>query len=188
VRQAALDEVAAKEITSGTALWRALGEALPTRAPRKGLVQAAATAGVAIFTPDLSASALGAALLAARTQGAALSLDASGDLAGLARILGAQPNLGVVRVGVGLEDNLLFQAREAAVVVGARRPTLVGDVALSASVASQALGQHSGEVISVATDATLALPLLVTGLAQRIPGVRHLAPRDDVRLAEPALA
>lgn len=161
-------------VTTGAALWKALGEALPTQAPRKGLLQAAATAGVAIFTPDLNASAIGAALLTARAQGAALSLDASGDLAGLARILGAQPSLGVIRVGAGLEDSLLLQARDAAAVLGGQRPAFVGSVTLGASALAQG--------VSVATDASLAAPLLVTGLAQRIPGVRQAgssgAPRE----------
>ncbi len=170
----------ATKLTTGAALWRALGETLPSQAPRKGLLQAAAACGVMLLTPDLSASVIGAALLTARAQGGALMLDASGDLTELARLVGAQPNLGVIRVGAGLEDSLLLQARDAAAILGAQRPTLTGSVSLGAS----ALGQG----VSVATDASLAAPLLVTGLAQRIPGVRPVNQPGAEREATPALA
>ena len=175
-----LSEADPVRITTGASLWKALGEALPTVAPRKGLLQAAATFGVAIFTPDLSASAIGAALLAAREQGASVSLDASGDLAGLARILGARAGLGVLRVGAGLEDSLLLQAREAAAVLGGARPALLGDVTLGAAPLAQG--------VSVAADASLAAPLLVMGLAQRVPGARHVNPVGDRLLAASTLA
>ncbi|HEX8996538.1 MAG TPA: adenosylmethionine decarboxylase [Ktedonobacterales bacterium] len=165
-------------IDSSAALWKALGDHLATKAPRKGLLQAAATAGVTVVTPDINASALGAALLTARTQGRAINLDASADLAGLARILGARASLGVIRVGAGLEDGLLLQARDAAAIVGGQRPALSGSVTLGASALAQGVG--------VAIDASLAAPLLVTGLAQRYPGVRHAG--ESAREAEPALA
>jgi deoxyhypusine synthase len=172
------------KFTTSAALWRALGEALPSQVPRKGLLQAAATFGVALFTPDLGASAIGAVLLAARAQGGqrdgTLMLDSGGDLAELARLLGAQAHLGVIRIGAGLEDNLLLQARDVTTIVGAQRPTLSGSVTVGAS----ALGLGA----SVATDASLAVPLLVTALAQRIPGVRRAPQPEARRAAEPALA
>jgi S-adenosylmethionine decarboxylase len=176
----------AASVTTGAALWKALGETLSTSAPRKGLLQAAATFGVALFTPDLGASAIGSALLAAHTQGGATALDPSGDLATLARLLGERPQLGVIRIGAGLEDGLLFQARDAAPIFGAQRPALSGSVTLGAR--AQAHSEQPGQPISVATDASLAAPLLVTGLAQRIPGVRHVTQPDARREAEPALA
>ncbi|HEX8981986.1 MAG TPA: adenosylmethionine decarboxylase [Ktedonobacterales bacterium] len=175
-----LAEQSSNAITTGAALWKALGETLPTKAPRKGLLQAAAAAGVSIFAPDLNASVLGASLLAARERGVAMSLDASADLAGLARILGTQPQLGVIRVGAGLEDGLLFQARDAAAIFSVQRPTLVGSV----SIGAPALGQG----VALATDASLAGPLLVTGLAQRLPGVRPVSQPGGLRTEEPALA
>lgn len=173
-----LASAGAANITTSAALWKALGESLATKAPRKGLLQAAATFGVTIVAPDLNASVIGAALLTAQAQGVAISLDTSGDLAGLARIIGRQAKLGVIRIGAGLEDSLLLQARDAASILGGQRPTLTDSVTLGAA----ALGQG----IRVATDASLAAPLLVTGLAQRIPGVRHSG--QSTREAEPALA
>ena len=65
----------------------------------------------------------------------------------------------------------LTQAWELAASLGLETPTLSGSVALGA----QAIG--SGEhAVSVQADATLALPLLVTGLAQRLPGARQRQP------------
>jgi S-adenosylmethionine decarboxylase len=170
----------ASRVTSSQALWKALGETLQSRAPRKGLLQAAATFGVAIVTPDISASAIGSALLKARAQGASLALDPGADLAGLARLLGARGRLGVIRIGAGLEDSLLLQARDAASVLGAAQPALGETVTIAAS----ALGRG----VSLATDASLAAPLLVMGLAQRIPGVRVVSQPSDERHGEPALA
>lgn len=170
----------ASSVTSSQALWKALGETLQTRAPRKGLLQAAATFGVAIVTPDISASAIGSALLKARAQGGGLTLDPSADLAGLARLLGARGRLGVIRIGAGLEDSLLFQARDLADALGAQQPALIETITIGVS----ALGRGA----SVATDASLAAPLLVMGLAQRIPGVRVVGQPSDERHGEPALA
>jgi S-adenosylmethionine decarboxylase len=152
---------------STAALWKALGEALATRAPRKGLLQAAAQFGVTIIAPDVNASEMGGALLAARASGAAIALDPAADLLALAKALGAHASLGLVRVGAGLEDSLLFQAREAVAALGGQTPVI------SASVTIGAAGDAASQGLTVATDATLALPLLVTGLAQRFPGARH---------------
>jgi len=167
-------------VTSSQALWKALGDTLQTRAPRKGLLQAAATFGVAVVSPDISASAIGPALLKARAEGVSLTLDPSADLAELARLLGERANLGVIRIGAGLEDSLLLQARDATSALGAQRPALTESVTISGSVL--------GRGVSVAADASLVAPLLVTGLAQRIPGVRVVSHPSDQRHGEPALA
>ncbi|HEX9039104.1 MAG TPA: adenosylmethionine decarboxylase [Ktedonobacterales bacterium] len=148
-------------------LWKALGEALAIRAPRKGLLQAAARFGVLVISLDVNASEIGGALLAARTAGSAIALDPAADLLALAKALGARASLGLVRVGAGMEDGLLFQAREAIAALGGQTP------AISASVTIGATGDAASQGLSVATDATLALPLLVTGLAQRFTGARH---------------
>ncbi len=172
--------------TSGAALWRMLGEALRTRVPRKGLLQAAAASGVAIFTPDLNASIMGRELLAARSRGVAVTLDPSEDVLGLARLLAANPRLGVVRAGDGLEDTLVVQARDVAATLGLTAPTLNGSVSLS-TTRPLAQGDHH---VATSVDATLALPLLVTGLAQRVPGTRKARAHIEVvtNPEEPALA
>jgi S-adenosylmethionine decarboxylase len=159
------------KVTNSADLWKKIGELLPTRTPRKGLIQAAAAVGAPIFTPDLAVSAFGAALRAARARGVQVRLDAADDVEALARLLGAWPRLGALRLGAGLADATLTQAWELTALLGLATPTLSGSVALGA----QAIG--SGDhAISVQADATLALPLLVTGLAQRVPSARHRQP------------
>ncbi len=170
------------QAASSAALWKALGEALATRAPRKGLLQAAAQAGVTVITPDASASVIGGALLAARAAGATFALDAGADLMTLARLLGARSSLGLIRVGGGLEDGLLFQAREAVAALGGQSP------AISASVTIGVTDSAAGQGPTVATDATLALPLLITGLAQRFPGARYADGPEQEREMMEALA
>ncbi len=159
------------KVTNSADLWKQVGELLPTRTPRKGLIQAAAAVDVPVFTPDLAVSAFGSALATARAQGIRLRLDATDDVEALARLLGAWPRLGALRLGAGLSDATLTQAWELTASLGLETPTLSGSVALGAPAIGS--GEHA---ISVQTDATLALPLLVTGLAQRIPGARHRQP------------
>jgi S-adenosylmethionine decarboxylase len=161
--------------TSTAAFWKALGETLATRAPRKGLLQTAAQSGVMIVAPDVNASEIGGALLAARSSGSAIALDSGADLLALAKALAARPNLGLIQAGVGLADGLLFQAREAVAALGGQPPTLSASVTLGASATATTQGLTS------ATDASLALPLLVTGLAQRFPGARQMTQQEQMR-------
>lgn len=177
---------------TGGELWRRLGAALPTRVPRKGLLQAAADAGVRIVTPDLGTSAFGSAVLAARARGTGLSLDVTEDVVALARLLAERPRLGVVRCEVGAADALVAQARDLAAALGLAQTTLSASVTFG-SRRPMGTGEHH---VAVATDATLALPLVVTGLAQRVPGVRAVtvagaasdAEASETPAQEPALA
>jgi S-adenosylmethionine decarboxylase len=166
-------------------LWRALGQTLSTRAPRKGLLQAAAAADVPLFTPDLGTSAFGTALLAARVRGSAVTLDGGEDLVALARVLAGRPRLGVIRSGETTVDAFLAQAREVVSVLGQTAPMLVGSISLGASALGS--GEHA---VAVPAEAGIALPLLVTGLAQRIPGARHTGVISDrgIREEQAALA
>ena len=66
-----LASVETTTLADSSDLWRALGEALPTTAPRKGLLQAAAAADVRVFATGLSAGPFASALLSARAQGIA---------------------------------------------------------------------------------------------------------------------
>jgi S-adenosylmethionine decarboxylase len=179
-----LDELHTGALTAGADLWRALGEALPAAAPRKGLLQAAAAAGVRIFATGLSAGPFASAVLAARARGLALPLDPSDDVLALARLLAEAPRLGVVRAGIGSADALLAQARASADLLELAPTTLVGSVTLgSARTCAEGAGH-----VAVRADAALALPLLLTGLAQRVPGYRRAAPRRLVETPAAAAA
>lgn len=161
-------------------LWQRLGANLPTKAPRKGLLQAAAQNGTPIYSPDLSVSAFGALLLAPRPDGAAFTVDSAADTLALARLLAARDAFGVIQCGAGAADALLAQSQAATGLLGLAAPALAGVVALGAQ--PFATGRHA---IAVRADATLALPLLVSGLAQRHPQTRM---RADSTEKSPALA
>ena len=168
---------------SASALWQRLGASLPTQAPRKGLLQAAAQTGTPIYTPDLGVSAFGAALLATRADGSAFALDAAADTLALARSLAAHQAFGVIQCGAGAADALLAQAQTATGLLNLPTPALAGVVALGAQ--PFATGRHA---ITVRADASLALPLLVSGLAQRHPQARVRALQSTDAVKAPALA
>ena len=161
-------------------LWQRLGASLPTMAPRKGLLQAAAQTGTPIYTPDLGVGAFGAALLAPRPDGASFTMDSAADTLALARLLAARDAFGVIQCGAGAADALLAQAQAATGLLGLPTPALAGVVALGAQ--PFATGRHA---IAVRADASLALPLLVSGLAQRYPQTRMQAASTE---KAPALA
>ena len=162
------------EALAGGELWQRLGAMLPTRVPRKGLLQSAAACGVRIVTPDLGTSAFGGPVLAALARGASLTLDVTADVVALARLLAEKPRLGVVRCGEGAADALVAQARDLAPALSIAQTTLSASVTFGSR---RTLGAAGGEHhVAVASDATLTLPLVVTGLAQRVPGSRTVTP------------
>ncbi|HEX6817451.1 MAG TPA: hypothetical protein VF120_03690, partial [Ktedonobacterales bacterium] len=118
-------------------------------------------------------------------RGASVSLDTSEDLVALAQTLAQRPRLGVIRTGETAVDAFLMQAREVLPVLGQTPPMLVGSVSLEA----QALGAGEHDV-RVAAEASLVLPLLVTGLAQRLAGARRqsMQPAEARRQQAAALA
>jgi len=171
---------------SSADLWRLLGEYLPQHAPRKGVLQAAAATGVRVYTPDLSTSAFGRLLFAARAEGQALPLDAASDLAGMAQLLSTKAHLGVVRVGAGVADAFVTQTLAVAGALNRAAPELTGSVTFGSTTPLSAEPAHT----ALDLDAALALPLVVTGLAQRMPGVRQDGQPDIEQSMnrEPALA
>ena len=173
---------------SSADLWRLLGAYLPQHAPRKGLLQSAAAAGVQIYTPDLSTSAFGRLLFSARAEGQALPFDAGNDLTGLAKTFSAMPRLGLVRVGVGVADAFVMQTLAVAAALNRTAPELTGSATIGSD---QPLVVDSGHT-SLALDPAMALPMIVTGLAQRISGTRQTAiataEREQDENREPALA
>ncbi len=145
---AALADEQGAEALTGAALWRRLGERLTTQVPRKGVLQAAAQKGIAIFTPDLPVSLIGRELLAAQARGKRLTLDATGDMLALAELLQTRSEVAQISGADGLASDFLRQG-----------------MALT--------DKTDTPPITVPADASLALPLLVTGLAQRLPTPRQ---------------
>jgi len=149
-----------------SAFFRRLGAALRHMAPRKGVVQAAAEAGIPLYAPDIASSSFGAALATARAQGKGrVQFDATGDALEVAGLLTGALHSGIILVGNGsaAPADLLRQAARLS------RAPLVHrySVALGGSEALPAQ-----ESVASSTDATLTLPLVAHALAQRCPGTR----------------
>jgi deoxyhypusine synthase len=157
-----------------SAFFRRLGAALRHMAPRKGVIQAAAEAGIPVYAPDIASSQFGVALAAARAQGKAhVQFDMTGDALELAGMLTSAQRSGVILVGSGADApaELLRQAARmsSAPIVHSYSVALGGSEALP--------GQES---VASSTDATLTLPLVAHGLAQRCPGTRPEPNRKTV--------
>jgi deoxyhypusine synthase len=149
-----------------SAFFRRLGAALRHMAPRKGVIQAAAEAGIPVYAPDIASSQFGVALAAARAQGKAhVQFDTTGDALELAGMLTSAQRSGVILVGSGADApaELLRQAAR----ISSDPIVHSYSVALGGSEALPGL-----ESVASSTDATLTLPLVAHGLAQRCPGTR----------------
>lgn len=149
-----------------SAFFRRLGAALRHMAPRKGVIQAAAEAGIPLYAPDIASSQFGVALTAARAQGMArVQFDTTGDALELAGMLTSAQRSGVILIGSGADApaELLRQAAR----IGNATNAYSYSVALGGSEALPGV-----ESAASTTDATLTLPLVAHSLAQRCPGTR----------------
>jgi deoxyhypusine synthase/S-adenosylmethionine decarboxylase proenzyme len=157
-----------------SAFFRRLGAALRHMAPRKGIIQAAAEAGLPIYAPDISGSPFGTALATARAQGKArVQFDTIGDALELAGMLASAEHSGVILVGNGAATpaDLLTQAARLSQLPIIHQYS----VALGGAEALPGL-----ESVASVSDATLTLPLIVHALAQRCPGTRPAPQRKAI--------
>ncbi len=157
-----------------SAFFRRLGAALRHIAPRKGVIQAAAEAGIPLYAPDIASSPFGAALARARALGTGnIQFDATGDALEVAGLLTGALHSGVILVGNGsaAPADLLRQAARLSQAPLAHRYS----IALGAAEALPAQ-----ESVASSTDATLTLPLVAHALAQRCPGTRPEPRRKEV--------
>lgn len=157
----------AQETTLTTsAFLRRLGAALRHMAPRKGIIQAAAEAGIPLYAPDIASSPFGVALAAARADAqSSLQFDTTGDTLELAGMLASARQSGVILVGRSdaAPAEMLRQAARLS------SPPLVHRYSLALG-GPETLPAH--ERVASSTDPTLTLPLVAHALAQRCPGVR----------------
>src|SRR5262249_29443256 len=93
------------------------------------------------------------------------------DVKALAEALSRMPRLGVVRSGSGTADALLGQARAVAASVTETSPLLSASVSLGTSRPLSSGERH----VALAAGADLILPIVVTALAQRVPGQQRTA-------------
>ncbi len=146
------------DVPTGTQVARRLGIALGEAAPRPGILATAAQLQIPVF-------AIGAADDLAQVGLTTMVGDA--DVTTLQMLL-AQPDAGLVAFGTS-EAVAAFVGTSASTVIAIDAAPLLGEVA------------HAR------TDASLALPLLATGLVQRLPKRHRATPPDAVATEERTL-
>lgn len=159
-----------------------LGKKLAVEAKEPGLLSTAARAGVPVFCPALGDSVFGTALAAARVkQGCRLVIDMVQDVTDIIRIITASSrSTGVVFVGGGNPKNFIQQAELCGYIFD--RQLKGHDYAIQVTTDSPQWGGLSGctfeealtwrkvapqaHTVTIYCDATIALPIMVTALAQ----------------------
>ncbi len=154
------------------------------KAPGEGIVKAACAAGVPVFVPAIGDSGYGIALVSDLPKAERrFTYDPVGDVEETARICDAAPRTGLVMIGGGTPKNFIQQTEVTAsqawhgdkrseghyycVQLTADAPHWGGLSGCTFSE-SHSWGKIAKEakMVAVYGDATIALPLLVTGLAE----------------------
>jgi len=164
------------------------GRILDQYGPKKGIVRAAAKHGVPIYVPAIGDSSFGIALAEARNRGqSSIVFDVIGDVLETSRICANAKKTGVIYIGGGTPKNFIQQAAVTAAAME-KRP-IMHTYAVQLTTDAPYWGGLSGctfseaqswgkvaadaDMVTCYVDASLALPLIVTALAQRFPGVRQ---------------
>ncbi len=170
------------------ALMAELGRRLAPRAVSKGVVVAAARAGVPIYVPALGDSSFGIALASGRAAAKCdLQIDVVGDVVETARLYHRSRRTGVLYVGGGTPKNYIQQTPVTSSVMGERDDghtyavQITTDAphwgGLSGCTFSEARswGKIASEAstATVYADATIALPVLANALSQAFPDGRR---------------
>ncbi len=158
-----------------------MGQRLAKDGKEEGIVSAAAEAGVPIYCPAVGDSSIGIAI-AASPDTRSFVFDVSKDVYELATIVSGVEATGVIYVGGGSPKNFVQQAQVTAEVMG-RKPR-GHRYAVQVTVDAPHWGGLSGSTfdeakswgkvalnaskVTVFSDATIALPLLVTALIQTL--------------------
>jgi deoxyhypusine synthase len=179
-------DIQGKPIT--TREWFArYGRILKRYGPKKGIVRAAAEHGVPIYVPAIGDSSFGIALAEARNRGQSnIVFDVVGDVLETSRICANAKKTGVIYIGGGTPKNFIQQASVTAAAME-NRP-IMHTYAVQLTTDAPYWGGLSGctfneaqswgkvaadaDMVTCYVDASLALPIIVTALAQRFPGVR----------------
>ncbi len=163
-----------------------LGKELSSQARAEGILASAYKNGVPIFCPALADSVFGTALAAARIKyGCELKWDLAQDVLDIIQLCAQAPATGVVLVGGGTPKNFIQQAP---LCVGLFGQAVRGHkYAVQITTDSPQWGGLSGctfeearswgkvakgaRTVTVYADATIALPLIVSALAERCQAI-----------------
>lgn len=149
----------------------------------EGIVTTCQKTGVPIYSPALGDSSIGLALAfrQARKSGGRLLFDIVGDVIGMAELVQKASKTGVVFLGGGTPKNYIQQAEVALEYISGESRGHDFGIQITTDAPhwgglsgctfreSESWGKYHRESMTatVYTDATIALPLLVTALAQR---------------------
>ena len=163
-----------------------IGKELSSQAKAEGILVSAYRSGVPIFCPALADSVFGTALAAARIKyGSQLKWDIAQDVIDIIQLCAKAPATGIVLVGGGTPKNFIQQAP---VCVGLFGQAVRGHkYAVQITTDSPQWGGLSGctfeearswgkiaggaGTVAVYADATIALPIVVSALAERCQAI-----------------
>lgn len=159
-----------------------LGKRLSSEGKEEGILISAAKAGIPVYCPALADSAYGIAIAAGRAQHKNnLYFDVIKDIIEMAQIIDSSSATGVVYLGGGTPKNFIQQAEVCGHLLGKEFPGHKYAVQITSDSPqwgglsgctfeeAQSWGKVDAEarMITVNCDATIALPILVSALAQR---------------------
>jgi deoxyhypusine synthase len=174
-----------------------LGKELSSMAKTEGMLTAAVRAGVPIYCPALGDSVFGTALAAARVQRENhLLMDIAQDVVEMVELTTTPPATGVIFIGGGTPKNYIQQAVLCGDLFG--RELRGHNYAIQVTMDSPQWGGLSGctfeechswgkealdaQMVTIYSDATIALPILVSALAESCADT--MAQRKKARLAQ----
>lgn len=168
--------------------FRLLGEELSRRSSEEGILTAAAKAGVPIYSPAIADSVYGMAVAAGRAKGQnRLLFDLVQDVIETTEIAIGAKSSGVVYVGGGTPKNFIQQTEVCAYILGEKPRG--HEYAVQITMDSPQWGGLSGctfeeaqswrkiapqaKMVTINSDATIALPIIVSALAEREELIRN---------------
>lgn len=171
-----------------------LGKDLGKKSKVDGIVSAAAKAGVHVYCPAVADSSIGISL-ALKDGADHLIFDMIGDVKETAEIAAAAKDTGVIYVGGGTPKNFIQQTEVTATlqcknVAGHKYAVQItadaphwGGLSGCTFEEAQSWGKIAKKAshVTVNSDATIALPIVVTALAQRMKGFKRNAPKMDLK-------
>lgn len=170
-----------------------LGRDLSKKGSAEGILTAAAKAGVPVYCPAVADSSIGISL-ALKDGPDHLIFDMIGDVKETAEIAARAKATGVIYIGGGTPKNFIQQTEvtatlqckdveghKYAIQITADAPHW-GGLSGCTFEEAQSWGKISKKSshATVNSDATIALPIIVTALAQRMKGKKRTAPKMDL--------
>ncbi len=170
-----------------------IGEDLSKRTRREGILTSAYKAGVHVYCPAVADSSIGIAI--ALMDGDNFIFDVIGDVKETAHLASIARNSGVIFVGGGIPKNFIQQTEVTAHMMCKNAPGHKYAIQVTADSPhwgglsgctfeeAQSWGKIAKESkrVTVNCDTTIALPLMVTALTQRMKNRKRKLPNMDLK-------